>query len=327
MPTTHSMPVRRSRTSPVAAKRILVYVQNKPFLGALLVKVPFLVELAGANPGARIELLSPVPDAALLKSLGLVHACTSFGNNHLRTLAHALAHFKRYDLAICMRPASQITTLYAHLSGKRTMGFLVPGGLPFRDTVAYDKSVYIAISYLKLLFRRESDDALRARVVPAFSRVFGDTASPDAGTNAVCLFPGAGQPFKRWPAPGFAGLVAGLGPAYRYHVIVGPDERSLAETIRENASVPCELHVGEDLRRIFALARAARLCIGNDCGPGHIGLMAGVPNLKLFPPGQDPAQWFFPRAGNMLIEGGRGGIGSIPVDRVLSAARAMLEGR
>lgn len=106
------------------------------------------------------------------------------------------------------------------------------------------------------------------------------------------LVPGgaATRPRKRWPIERFAALAASLASRDLQPVILGTaPEKKLAEAIRA-ACPPARDLVGQtSFAEIAALARSARVAVGNDTGPMHLIAAAGCPSVVLFSDDSDPA--------------------------------------
>lgn len=106
------------------------------------------------------------------------------------------------------------------------------------------------------------------------------------------LVPGGAphRPAKRWPVARYADLarhLAGLGAVPV--VLGGKEEAGLASAIREKMPEVVDLTGKTTLADIAALARRAKLAVGNDTGPMHLIAAAGCPTLVLFSHDSDPA--------------------------------------
>ncbi len=117
----------------------------------------------------------------------------------------------------------------------------------------------------------------------------GDLSAFALPERFALLIPGAspGRPGKRWPVAQFAALAAGLDiPAV---VIGGKAEAALGAAISAAAPGTLDLIGRTGFAEIGALARRARVCIGNDTGPTHLAAACGCPTLALFGDDSDPA--------------------------------------
>ena len=112
-----------------------------------------------------------------------------------------------------------------------------------------------------------------------------------AGDFAL-LVPGgsAHRPGKRWPVERYAALAQSLVARGITPVLIGgaPEAGILA---RIATAVPTALDLGDQtsLDQIAALARRARLAVGNDTGPMHIIAACRCPTVVLFSDQSDPA--------------------------------------
>lgn len=176
------------------------------------------------------------------------------------------------------------------------------------------------------------EQAMQARLLPeqdagvllvearaAWQKMFG---GPLAGKNSaeapVLLLPGAGHRDKQWPLECFAELAKGLRAAGQMVAwVLGPAEKERGMALPEGELVHCP----QSLDALAALLRSARLVVGNDSGPMHLGAMYGVPTLALFGP-TDPAVWR-PLGGEVM--GNYAGLDGIAVKGVLEVAFCILE--
>ncbi len=107
------------------------------------------------------------------------------------------------------------------------------------------------------------------------------------------LAPGSAphRPAKRWPAPRFAALARELAAQGTAPVLLGTkaEAHELAE-ITQACPAARDLGGETGLEEIAALARGARLAVGNDTGPMHLIAAAGCPSLVLYSAESDPAR-------------------------------------
>jgi lipopolysaccharide heptosyltransferase II len=125
----------------------------------------------------------------------------------------------------------------------------------------------------------------------------------------VVIHVSAGNPFRRWPAESFVGLISTLArrdPERRFVLTSGPSQADAALEIAAEArmklgplahTVP---DIGEfDLAELRALVARAAVYIGGDSGPLHVAATTRTPIVALFGPTlaerslpwRDP-QWF-----------------------------------
>jgi ADP-heptose:LPS heptosyltransferase len=120
-------------------------------------------------------------------------------------------------------------------------------------------------------------------------------AGVTARHTVVVVHVSAGNPFRRWPEPAFAALVAGLVTADGSRRIIlssGPSDRSAADRIaaeaRRRLGAPMAAHVlgfGDiDLAELRALIGRSGLFIGGDTGPLHIAATTRTPIVGIYGP-------------------------------------------
>jgi len=133
------------------------------------------------------------------------------------------------------------------------------------------------------------EDADAARAAEARLRQMG----LDASHEIVVVHVGAGNEFRRWPEQSFADVAVGLTtgrPNRRIILTTGPAQAERAEAVRRLAVergaraatvlVACDFGLGE----LRALIARARLFIGGDSGPAHIGSTTATPMVVIFGP-------------------------------------------
>src|SRR3954466_5625336 len=124
----------------------------------------------------------------------------------------------------------------------------------------------------------------------------------------------AGNPFRRWPEPAFADLIAGLAQASPLRRIVlssGPSDREAADRIAAAAKQALQgaedriVDFGEfDLAELRALVDRSRLFVGGDTGPLHIAATTATPIVGIYGPTESArsAPWRDPRLRTESVE-------------------------
>ncbi len=117
-----------------------------------------------------------------------------------------------------------------------------------------------------------------------------------ASTPLLCLTPGAGAPFKMWPAERFAKLAKALTAPHAplagalVAILGGPGEEALAKRAAhglEPERVVDLVGKRSDLLSTAAILRHAALYVGNDSGLTHLSAAMGAPTLALFGPTEE----------------------------------------
>jgi ADP-heptose:LPS heptosyltransferase len=115
------------------------------------------------------------------------------------------------------------------------------------------------------------------------------------GHELIVIHVSAGNPFRRWPEPAFARLVAGLAegrPSRRIVLSSGPSDRHAASRIARSARAALGaaardrvLDIGDfDLPELRSLVTRSRVFIGGDTGPLHVAATTATPIVGLYGP-------------------------------------------
>jgi hypothetical protein len=112
----------------------------------------------------------------------------------------------------------------------------------------------------------------------------------------VAIHPGAGNTTKEWPISHFSDLIDLLVAKNDVNVIIvgGPDERNLAEALRDDLLRPEAVVSVAGLTRMSdlpSLLAACALYIGNDSGPKHIAAACGIPTIGIHSGVVDATEW------------------------------------
>jgi ADP-heptose:LPS heptosyltransferase len=293
-------------------RRIAVFLQNRARLGTLVCHTPLIHSLRRHYPQARISIVAPFPEAALLVGRGLGDALVPWPRRpwaQLRTVRGLTA-----DVAITLRPASTFITLLLGLSGARDRcGFDTPLARRLFSVVRpRDLTIYRPLNYLRLV------EPLG--VPPLLSEYLREAAAEepaviDPRRENVCLMPGGASPFKLWGIDNFLALAASIRrarPAARFVFVLGPGERALRAAIA--GSAVADVSTMLDTPALGAIAQAvlaSRVTVANDCGPSHVAQLLGGPYVAVFANHRGQVeritrQWFYRRPGARWVSGPAG---------------------
>jgi ADP-heptose:LPS heptosyltransferase len=126
------------------------------------------------------------------------------------------------------------------------------------------------------------------------------------------------RPTKRWSAARFAALAQVLARRGLTPVLLGTAaERDVLEAIAAACPEARDLCGRTDLEDIAALARQARIAVGNDTGPMHLIAAAGCPVVSLFSGESDPVK-VAPRGPSVTVLR-RPQLADLTLDEVLAA--------
>jgi ADP-heptose:LPS heptosyltransferase len=312
-------------------RRIAVCIADFANLGDHLALLPLYDGLQRTFPGSRLWVASRFERVELAEQYGFVDETVLYRSAGVGLLRRV----RRFDpdLSICLRRRSvRANFCFGRASGaERTVGF--PGlGTRWMHTqlAEYRERGYRPFRYLAALEALGGRGDLRSSVRRLAA---GSSWRPSREPYAV-LVPGGAKEEKQWGAGRFARVAARLSgdhPEIHWYTMLGPREleRGDAELLRD---VPQRHEVLEappidELARIFL---GARLVLANDCGPGNLAQMSGVPLVQPFGNWDGAAAerigwWFDPRPGAVcLTTRSPAPIDAIAESEVESAARELL---
>lgn len=268
------------RDDPGRSPAVVVFVENRPFFGALLVHAPLLGELRRRHPGRRIVLGAPFAAAELLCELGAADVLHRYGRSWagVRDFLRAA----RPEAVYLLRPHSLwLSAAVGFCGAPQRVGFRSGGGrLLLSRAVRHDVSVYRPRNYLSLLpglpFETVALDG-RFRELAAAS----DRSELPRRPFVAVLPGGGGGAFKLWGVERFLAVCSALAAAdrrLRFLFVLGRDEARLRPAIESAlAADRVSVLVDAPVATLAAAALAAGAALGNDCGPGHIFQMCGCP--------------------------------------------------
>ncbi|WPZ35748.1 glycosyltransferase family 9 protein [Thalassobaculum sp. OXR-137] len=279
-------------TDAAAMERVLVIKLGA--LGDFLLALGPMQAIRRAHPAARLTLLTRTAYRGLAEASGLFDTIWIDPAPKLNPLAWLAlrqklrgGRFQRvYDLQTSDRSAAYFR-LMGGAGGPQWSG-KVPG--------CSHRHVYQAPSPLHTVDRQREQLAVAGITdVPLSDLSFLDAPIADRlpARPFALLIPGAspGRPAKRWPADRFGALASRLDARGLGSVVAGTDgESGLAHAIQAQAPEALDLTGATSLADLAAVARAARLVIGNDTGPTHLAALAGAPTLALFSADSDPGR-------------------------------------
>ncbi|NVK19566.1 MAG: glycosyltransferase family 9 protein [Methylocystaceae bacterium] len=127
--------------------------------------------------------------------------------------------------------------------------------------------------------------------MPDLSWADADLSRFDLDSHFALLVPGGAphRPDKRWPADKYAALAHGLLERNIQPVLLGTaKEGEVLDEIIDRCPDVYDLSSQTDFLEIIALAKKARVAIGNDTGPMHMISLAGCKSVVLYSKASDP---------------------------------------
>lgn len=313
-------------------------------IGDVVLSLPALKAVRAKFPAARITALVGKSGAEIVEISGFVDEKIAVDRVKLRdgekinSIKEVLqivkdARRRRFDLVIDLHSLYE-TNLLGFLSGakrrlyanreNRSLDFLANfAPKPPRE----DKKLHLTDHYLNVLKPLGIENA--ARFVEIQPRVkdlekIESLLPSGAAAELVGLFPGAGNPSRRWSLEKFAETAGKLSQDKNTQTIVflGPEEKDLRGEIEEK--FPTETLVIDKLSLLEFVAALSKLSvlISNDTSAVHLGAMVGTP-IVLVMDARAPTT-YLPLAEKIRLVS-NDTIDRIKTDEVLRATREMLE--
>ena len=292
----------------IEGKNIAIFLHNRPFFGAYLVQIPFLVMLRKYYPDANLVGVSKNKNAILLVNSGFLDTLEVVEKREQFQL------LKKYnfDAGFNLRPSS-IAVAFQMLLLKipYRVGFKKFGAF-YTKSVPLDLTVYRANLFLKLL---NVEDV--SSIAPYFKENFSYN---DDFSNGVLLAPGAGGEEKKWPIEKYILLANRFikNGEDKIFFIIGPQEEKERELLEKKGF---KVIVNLDLNSLISLILSCKIFISNDCGPSHVAHILGVNQIVLF--NEFLPEWFLKRNNSKYISSIHG-LASINVEEVIEVANCII---
>lgn len=264
------------------------------------------------HKGDHLTVMTAPGYASIMQEMGFFDAVMTDARSKnplkimtfLRSLARA--RFDRvYDLQSSTRTALYHTFLKV-LQPKLEWSGAAPG-CSHPQTQAARAAVHVSVRLADQLRLAGLPLAPDAVLMPHLDWLARDVSKFRAPTNAVLVMPGSSATgaYKRWTAEGYADVITRLGAAdYTPVLIGGPDDGAMMMAIK--TALPADATVLDlsgqtNFLDIGALARQAKLTIGNDTGPVHLAAAVGCPTLVLWSRASPP-EIYAPRGSHVRVE-------------------------
>ncbi|MGE5179048.1 MAG: glycosyltransferase family 9 protein [Bacteroidota bacterium] len=314
-----------------APRRIHLYrPQNQ--LGDLLLNVPAIRAVRDRYPDARLTLVVGPQNAPAV--LGQPWA------DEIRVLP-SRGTWGAVRAALRLEPIPDLSIYFTTVSYS-VSGALLAARAAARERIGFDPAHYGRRDWAALTraVPYPSGAVHQTEVSLALARAAGAAEAPppphyipDVGLlsrapgDVAYLHPGAGKLHNRWPVERFAEVAAALiGRGLDVQALEGPQDMGTVAALSARLGRTVPAVRGESIPKLAARFRRAALYVGNDTGPLHLAGAVGCPTVGIYG-WTDPEEWRPVGCRVRAVRAADAKLESVPVEDVVRAAFAMLEGR
>jgi heptosyltransferase-3 len=273
-------------------------------IGDVLMCTPAVRAFRKRYPDCRLDFLTELPEVLrgnpYLDSIITVERSRQYDPVYQFSLIRKIRS-AGYDLVVDFF-ANPRSAYYSFLSGAATRLSYGFGHRKWAYNLRPEKSqtpCYAARDRLNLLGHIGVDpDGLKLDFCPSDndrSRA-GEILNRYAGRFLVSVSPVSRRDFNRWPLENYAELSRRLSSEYDLSMVIlaGPGEEHVADRLAGMlGSIDPIVPRVESLDLLGSLLERMSLHIGNDNGPKHIAVAAGIPTFTIYGP-HSPISWTFP---------------------------------
>lgn len=263
-------------------KHIVVFLQNKPYLGNQIALIPFFQSLREINPRHGIVVCAHEDAAWALDSMGYIDQIVpkhSLGGRK-SSFFIALKELRKFiiDTAYTFRRHSIKAGLLARFCATReVVGFAAKTtNLFLHRSVPFEMNCYAAENALALIGRKLS--VKKHKVDREKKKYF-------------LIIPGGSLPEKKYPLVRYLEVAEQLESFAPVHFLLGDDMTEEIQ-ILSSQSRRFVLHVGRPLSEVADIVKGSAVVIANDCGPVHFAHIYDIPRVILFAETSKAGQWF-----------------------------------
>jgi lipopolysaccharide heptosyltransferase I len=280
--------------------RILIIKPSS--LGDVATALPLLCDLRRAYPHATIDWLVAPPFAPLVQNHDALNNVILFDRKQLAPWWRSPAAFKkfralnrrlksaRYDCVIDAQGLLRSGYFSRITSAKIRIGFADAregGSLFYTHKVPIRRREAMAVVRMRALLDplgipHDHPPDYRVPLNPLAQ----EKAAALIPENAIGFIPGSRGAGKRWPAEGFAALIAQLAESHPIVLFGSPDEKSLCDQILAQSGATGHARINlagkTSIAEMTACLARCQLIIGNDTGPLHVAVALGKTVIGLY---------------------------------------------
>jgi ADP-heptose:LPS heptosyltransferase len=304
----------------MGSQSVVVFMQNKPFLGAQIVQIPFFHFIRSLYPDHKIIGIAPEKSSYVLKYYGYLDEEWNYPvKGNIPYLIKLAFRAKGYHPQIVFqhRKHSLKTSVAARIAAGRHVpvtGF--KGDLTrlfFSREIPFNFNAYMADVYLSLIGKNLAE----------FHQEIQAT-SPEK-EKKITVIPAGSYEYKKYPLEKYVEIADAFSGEYTIHFILGPDMDTERDFLRSMEN-RFHIHFGKSLKEVEQVIRTSALVIANDCGPSHFAHIYNIPRITLFAANWDVKQWFYSSENSRyLYSESREEIHTIPVRKVIETAGELLK--
>ncbi|WP_320171750.1 glycosyltransferase family 9 protein [Maridesulfovibrio sp.] len=290
-------------------KRILVCQLRQ--IGDVVLSTPSVALLHRKYPDAEIHVLTEEKCAQVFDNNPAVSHVWSIVKKELRNPLKAVSFYRRvgragYDLVVDFQqlPRCRWVMMFCNAPVRLTYNPPWYNRLLYTNWPEFIPGGYAAkykagvLAPLGIEWKEERPEIFVSDAEREQARVCLESLGVSDAEPLITVDPSHRRETRRWPAEHFGKLLALITeqrPSFRFFILYGPDEKSVAETVRDFSGLGNRCVMLEkpgSLRLMAALIDRAVLHIGNCSAPRHFAVGVGTPSITI--PGSSSSAWTFP---------------------------------
>jgi len=290
---------------------IIVFLENKPFLGRQIAQIPFFEKLRKEYPDHQITGVAPNEASTFyLKIFGCIDETVVYGvykDNPRRftALIKSLKSISPTAVFQLRKESFRCNILANRIHSRNTIGFTSSTSFLLRKKYHFDQSEYLSFNYLKLL--RKTD--------------FQPDNSQTLRDDRCLIIPVAGRIEKMYDINNFIKIAREIKKSIPVAFVIQSNYKNLLNSL-EGLSEEFKLFIDLDIQSLKELIIRSKYIISNDCGPIHFAHIYDVPRIVLFKDKGDKvggpvSQWFYKTPSSRNIVSPTGNINDITADVII----------